>query len=369
MHGGTIGVSSRGANMGSTFFIELPAYCHIATTNENTLVSTTRRSVSYSMMSNGEHGLMNLTSSALTSVSQPTEHQYPLSTPLSPMTGMSPRVLRDASFAKIVPIATSTRVHHPSGIIGVGTGVGSNEDEPSTTKVVHLQEQIVDPLEISEDIDGEEETTTPHHGSRDSHDHSHGHTQSEGSNDSNTKPGHIHHGQSHSHNHNRYSLQKCYNILIVDDSDANRKMLGKLLQRDGHNVIEAKDGTEAVAMIRPFYPEPPQVVDLEAGVPLIEPSLSSSSPMSSDRTSSPIDFILMDNFMIDMNGPEATRAIRNLGYRRPILGVTGSMDDDVDRLLQAGANCVLQKPIDMKSVYKALKAMGFFKDQHHSQKV
>ncbi len=135
---------------------------------------------------------------------------------------------------------------------------------------------------------------------------------------------------------------KCYHILIVDDSNANRKMLGKLLQRDGHTIIEANDGSEAVNIMRMLLLKPSDSCDIEN---TIVPTM--------------IDIILMDNFMIEMNGPEATAAIRAMGFRGPILGITGMLGDDIEKLLQSGVNIVLQKPIDMKSIYKALQALKF----------
>ena len=46
-----------------------------------------------------------------------------------------------------------------------------------------------------------------------------------------------------------------------------------------------------------------------------------------------------------MDGPDATRAIRALGYTGPILGVTGNtLDMDVQRFKDCGCNAVFGKP-------------------------
>jgi CheY-like chemotaxis protein len=44
-------------------------------------------------------------------------------------------------------------------------------------------------------------------------------------------------------------------ILVVDDQAVNRKILGRLLGRRGHHVLEAGDGAEALAITRVEHPE------------------------------------------------------------------------------------------------------------------
>jgi CheY-like chemotaxis protein len=56
----------------------------------------------------------------------------------------------------------------------------------------------------------------------------------------------------------------------------------------------------------------------------------------------------MDNFMKTMNGPEACKHIRELGYNGIVIGLSGNvLDDDVADYLQHGANHFMSKPIDM----------------------
>ena len=94
-------------------------------------------------------------------------------------------------------------------------------------------------------------------------------------------------------------LEKKYNILVVDDSRLNRKMLSKCLQQDGHKCIEAEDGSQAVAVIKSFL-------------------------KSTNDDVMYCDMILMDFNMPNMDGPTAAVKIRELGYLGCILGVTGS---------------------------------------------
>ena len=89
-------------------------------------------------------------------------------------------------------------------------------------------------------------------------------------------------------------------VLVVDDSRLNRKMLLKCLQADGHICFEAADGAEAVAMVKE------RIGHANGG------------------NGRPFDAILMDFIMPNMDGPTATKEIRALGYTSAIFGVTGN---------------------------------------------
>ena len=93
---------------------------------------------------------------------------------------------------------------------------------------------------------------------------------------------------------------RAYNLLVVDDSRLNRKMLLKCLKADGHTCHEAEDGVQAIAMVQ-------NRITPDNGVHL-----------------DPFDAILMDFVMPNMDGPEATKEIRALGYTGLIFGVTGN---------------------------------------------
>ena len=93
---------------------------------------------------------------------------------------------------------------------------------------------------------------------------------------------------------------RAYNLLVVDDSRLNRKMLLKCLKADGHSCHEAEDGLQAIAMVQ-------NRITPDNGVHL-----------------DPFDAILMDFVMPNMDGPEATKEIRALGYTGLIFGVTGN---------------------------------------------
>ena len=60
--------------------------------------------------------------------------------------------------------------------------------------------------------------------------------------------------------------------------------------------------------------------------------------------------------MPNMNGPDATAAIRGLGVEWPIFGVTGNaMESDQKTFIDAGANRILIKPLYLSDFESALR--------------
>ena len=108
-----------------------------------------------------------------------------------------------------------------------------------------------------------------------------------------------------------------YKILIVEDDEPNREMLGRRLEKKGYSVLLAVNGQEAVDM-----------------APLALP-----------------DLILMDMGMPVMDGLEATRRLRSIESCRhiPIIAVTGwAMSGELERALEAGCDDYDTKPIDLQ---------------------
>ena len=80
------------------------------------------------------------------------------------------------------------------------------------------------------------------------------------------------------------------------------------------------------------------------------------------------DAILMDVRMPEMDGLEATKAIRALERADakliPIVAMTANaFDEDVQRSLQAGMNAHLSKPVEADHLYKTLEELIWEKDQ------
>src|SRR3984885_6052248 len=120
---------------------------------------------------------------------------------------------------------------------------------------------------------------------------------------------------------------KCLRVLVTEDNEINRELIGELLTKRGHSVSAVSDGLEALAA---FEREP-------------------------------FDVILMDQEMPNMNGLDATRAIRKLetssGRHARIIGLTGNAtSEDERRCLNAGMDAFLSKPVRMEKLYEAVES-------------
>ena len=103
-------------------------------------------------------------------------------------------------------------------------------------------------------------------------------------------------------------------ILLVDDSAVARVFAARLLEFAGHEVDVATDGHQAVEAIR---------IDV-------------------------YDLILMDVHMPEMDGIEATIALRAGGCALPILALSGTAAaSDFKDCLDAGMNGSLEKPFNL----------------------
>ena len=116
-------------------------------------------------------------------------------------------------------------------------------------------------------------------------------------------------------------------ILLAEDSPVNQKLAVALLQRQGHTVTIACNGREAVEAV----------------------------------CRDPFDLILMDVQMPEMDGLEATAAIRgqqrNNGLHTPIIAMTAhALKGDRERCLEAGMDGYVAKPIRPQMLYQAIAA-------------
>ena len=128
-----------------------------------------------------------------------------------------------------------------------------------------------------------------------------------------------------------------YDLLVVDDSSLNRKMLGKVFRLAGYQCDEAFDGVSAVEKVKK------RMMEVEADQEG-EPGDGTERVRKKNY-----DAILMDFVMPIMDGPTATSVIRSLGFTNPIFGVTGNtLDSDIEYFISKGANAVLPKPFDFE---------------------
>lgn len=107
-------------------------------------------------------------------------------------------------------------------------------------------------------------------------------------------------------------------ILLAEDNDASRRVIGLHLQRVGAQILTANDGQEAINL--------------------------ALAHRDGDEA---IDLILMDMQMPVLDGYEATRQIRAHGVTTPIVAVTAyATPEDRDECLRIGCDDHLGKPID-----------------------
>jgi CheY-like chemotaxis protein len=106
-------------------------------------------------------------------------------------------------------------------------------------------------------------------------------------------------------------------ILIVEDDVRNIFALSSVLEPRGAKIEIARNGREALDHLR-------------------------------DKPG--VDLVLMDIMMPEMDGLQATRAIRKQPQlaKLPIIALTAkAMSDDRENCLQAGANDYIAKPLDV----------------------
>jgi CheY-like chemotaxis protein len=121
-----------------------------------------------------------------------------------------------------------------------------------------------------------------------------------------------------------------YDVLVVDDSSLNRKMLRKIFLSSGYDCDDASDGLCAIEKVK--------------------------ERLNRTVGKRSYDAILMDFVMPNMNGPTATEEIRKLGYKGLIFGVTGNfLDSDVTFFISRGADAVLSKPFDPTVFHRIMR--------------
>lgn len=126
-------------------------------------------------------------------------------------------------------------------------------------------------------------------------------------------------------------------ILVVDDSGPSRKIVCKMLARHGFDTVQAVDGVECLQKVQEESPND-------------QNSSHDLSPVAA------FDCILLDSEMPNMSGPTAAKRLRALGYKVPIIGLTGNvLNDDVNNFLEHGADHVMFKPFNIESFKLMIK--------------
>jgi CheY-like chemotaxis protein len=129
----------------------------------------------------------------------------------------------------------------------------------------------------------------------------------------------------------RHSLSegpRSLRVLLAEDNTINQKLAARVLEKRGHTVWIANNGREALeAMEKQTF-----------------------------------DIVLMDVQMPEMDGLEATAAIRGMekgaGTHIPIIAMTAeAMKGDRERCLAAGMDSYASKPIQAKELFEAIEAL------------
>ncbi len=114
-------------------------------------------------------------------------------------------------------------------------------------------------------------------------------------------------------------------VLIADDDVRNIYSLTKALEAHKMNVISATDGKDALEQL---------------------------------KQNQKVNIVLMDMMMPEMDGYEATQAIRRMPQYRnlPILAITAkAMYGDREKCIQAGASDYISKPVDVDQLTSLLR--------------
>jgi CheY-like chemotaxis protein len=129
--------------------------------------------------------------------------------------------------------------------------------------------------------------------------------------------------------HALHEQKRKLHVLLAEDNAVNQKLAERLLEKHGHTVTVTTNGREALAAF--------------------------------DRES--FDVVLMDVQMPEMDGFEATSAIRereqSSGGHLPIIAMTAhAMRGDQERCLAAGMDAYIAKPIRSKDLIALLETFS-----------
>jgi two-component system cell cycle response regulator DivK len=115
-------------------------------------------------------------------------------------------------------------------------------------------------------------------------------------------------------------------ILVIEDSDINRRLMRDILLNHGFEVLEAVDGKEGIETARRERP----------------------------------DLILLDMQMPVMNGFDVLKEMRSdpaLHEIKIIVVTSYAMTGDRERIIEAGADDYIAKPIDTRELPERIRRL------------
>lgn len=113
-------------------------------------------------------------------------------------------------------------------------------------------------------------------------------------------------------------------VLVVEDNELNMKLFHDLLEAHGYNILQTKDGMEALRMAREHRP----------------------------------DLILMDIQLPEVSGLEVTKWIKEDENLKsiPVIAVTAfAMKGDEEKIREGGCEAYIAKPISVTSFLQTVQ--------------
>ncbi len=116
-------------------------------------------------------------------------------------------------------------------------------------------------------------------------------------------------------------------VLVVEDNDGNMRLLHDVLEADGYNVLQAKDGMEGWRLAREHRP----------------------------------DLILMDIRLPGVSGLEVTKRLKDDEILKsiPVIAVTAfAREGDEEKFLEGGCDAYIAKPISLPDFLQTVERLA-----------
>jgi CheY-like chemotaxis protein len=119
-------------------------------------------------------------------------------------------------------------------------------------------------------------------------------------------------------------------ILVVEDAWLSRRMMSKVLENDGHTILQATNGREGLEMVSTHNPE----------------------------------CIFLDLLMPEVDGLDVLKTLQDEGSKIPIVVITADIQQSTrQQCLELGAIAVINKPSQPPEILQALKtALSFHQE-------
>ncbi len=118
-------------------------------------------------------------------------------------------------------------------------------------------------------------------------------------------------------------------VLLADDGEDNRRLIGHHLRKAGFRVDEATNGRQAVDRV-----------------------------LAAHASREGYDLVILDMQMPELDGYAAARELREAGWQGPIFALTANaMQEDRLRCLEAGCNEYGAKPIDVPALLETCRVL------------